>query len=48
VAQQVIGSARMRGPVGYRLDPETAREEERLMAELRDATFSDDPGPTAG
>lgn len=39
VAQQVIGSARMRGPVGYRLDPETAREAERLMAELRDATL---------
>ena len=38
VAQRVIGSARMRGPVGYRLDPETAREAERLMAELRDAT----------
>jgi dihydrodipicolinate synthase/N-acetylneuraminate lyase len=39
VVQQVIGSARMRGPVGYRLDPETAREAERLMAELRDAAI---------
>jgi dihydrodipicolinate synthase/N-acetylneuraminate lyase len=38
VVQKVIGSARMRGPVGYQLDPETCQEAERLMAELRDAT----------
>lgn len=47
VAQKVIGSARMRGPVGYRLDPETSREAERLMAELRDATADTIPSTAA-
>jgi dihydrodipicolinate synthase/N-acetylneuraminate lyase len=47
VAQKVIGSTRMRGPVGYQLDPETAREAERLMTELQDATAGLIPGPAA-
>jgi dihydrodipicolinate synthase/N-acetylneuraminate lyase len=41
VVQRVIGSARMRGPVGYRLDPETALEAERLIVELRAAVLPD-------
>lgn len=47
VVQKVIGSARMRGPVGYRLDPETSREAERLMEELRDATAGIVPSAAA-
>jgi hypothetical protein len=39
VAQKVIASPRMRGPLGYRLDPETARESERLMTDLRAAAL---------
>jgi dihydrodipicolinate synthase/N-acetylneuraminate lyase len=39
VAQKIIASPRMRGPLGYRLDPETARESERLMTDLRAAAF---------
>lgn len=48
VAQKVIGSSRMRGPVGYQLDPETAREAERLMTELQDATAGLSPRTATG
>jgi 4-hydroxy-tetrahydrodipicolinate synthase len=37
VRQGVFTSARVRGPVGYRLDPETTAEVDRLYALLRDA-----------
>ena len=37
VRQSVFTSARVRGPVGYRLDPETTAEVDRLYALLRDA-----------
>jgi 4-hydroxy-tetrahydrodipicolinate synthase len=37
VRQGVFTSARVRGPVGYRLDQETTEEVDRLYALLRDA-----------
>jgi dihydrodipicolinate synthase/N-acetylneuraminate lyase len=37
VAQGVIGSARVRGPSAFVLDPETAADAERLMQELKEA-----------
>lgn len=37
VSQGVFSSARVRGPVGYRLDPETTAEVDRLFALLTDA-----------